>query len=46
MFIFTLRNAVLYNTLSVRSIIVQHLSTAKMRFNITSALILIALITI
>ena len=36
----------LCDALSVRSIIKLHLSTVKMRFNVTSALVLIALITI
>ena len=42
----TLRNAVLYNATSVRDIIIQYLSTAEMRFDVTSALVLIALITV
>ena len=41
-----LRNVTLYDALSVRSIIIQHLSTVKIRFDVTSALELIALITI
>ena len=42
----TLRNVTLYNTSSVRSIIIWHLSTAKIKFNITSLLVLIALISV
>ena len=46
MLISTLRNATLCDATSVRSIIVQYLSTAKMGFDITSALVLIALMTV
>ena len=44
--IFTLRNAVLYDASSVKSIIIWHLSTAKMKFNVAYALVLIALMTV
>ena len=46
MLIFTLRNVTLYDALSVRSIIIKCLSTAEIRFNVTSVLMLIALITV
>ena len=46
MLISTLRNAALYNASSVRSIIIQHLSTVKIRFDVTSVPVLIALITL
>ena len=46
MLISTLRNAVLYDVTSVRSIIIQHLSTAEMRFDVTFTLVLIALMTV
>ena len=46
MLISTLRNAILCDASSVRSIIVQHLSTAEIRFDVTFALVLIALMTV
>ena len=46
MLISTLRNAILCDASSVRSIIIQHLSTVKMRFDVTFALMLIALMTV
>ena len=46
MLISTLRNAVLCDALSVRSIIIWHLSTAEMELDVTSALVLIALMTV
>ena len=46
MLISTLRNVMLYNTSSDRSTNIQHLSTAEMRFIVTSLLVLIALMTV
>ena len=46
MLISTLRIIILCDASSVRSIIIQHLSTAKIEFKMTSALVLIALITV
>ena len=46
MLISSLRNTVLCDTTSVRSTIIQHLSTVKIRFDVTFMLVLIALITV
>ena len=46
MLISTLRNIMLCNATSVRDIIIWYLSTAEMGFDVTSALILIALTTV
>ena len=46
MSISTLRKAVLCNAISAKSTIVQHLSTVKIEFNVTSTLMLIALMTV
>ena len=46
MLISTLRNTVLYNVISIRSIIIWCLSTVKIRFNVTSTLVLIALMNV
>ena len=46
MSISTLRNTVLCDASSVRSIIIQHLSTVKTEFNVASVTVLIALMTV
>ena len=46
MSIYTLRNVILYNVTSARSTIAKYLSTAKIGLDVTSVLILIALIII
>ena len=46
MLISTLRNVILCDASSVRNIIVQYLSTAEIEFDVTSALMLIAVMTV